>query len=384
MLCASSCWEQMKTGSKFWLGGTCFLLWLMILLGGATRLTHSGLSIVEWQPLTGIIPPLTETDWHQLFQSYQQFPEYQQLTPHPLLSDFKFIFWMEYTHRLLGRFIGIFFLIPLILYWRSLSSRFKKGGCIVLALGLFQGFIGWYMVKSGLVKDPLVSPYRLTLHLGLAFVLYGMVLWMLFEALAAPKVSPKTKRWPYILVFGLQVLTMLYGGLVGGHKAGMIYNTFPLMEGQWLPQEWSYYQPFWINFFKNPAMVQWLHRTLAVVSWCGVLSCLIYERNLFPFQIILRDFSRHCEEQRDAAIQGMTGLPRFLRSLAMTEAPGKSFRMGIVTGWFTVSTIQVLLGIVTLLYQVPLVMGVLHQGWAVVVLTAGLKLLFEKKCCRHT
>jgi len=324
----------MKIGSKTWLGGTCFLLWLMILLGGATRLTHSGLSIVEWQPLTGIIPPLTANDWQQLFQSYQQFPEYQQLIPRPQLGDFKFIFWMEYTHRLLGRLIGLFFLIPLILHWKSLSLRLKKRGCLVLALGLLQGFVGWYMVKSGLVKDPLVSPYRLTLHLGLAFVLYGIVLWMLFEILFPHKTISKIKPW-YVIVFSLQVLTMLYGGLVAGHKAGMIYNTFPLMEGQWLPQEWSYYQPFWINFFKNPAMVQWLHRTLALVSWCGILGCLIYDRNL-------------------------------------------------VAGWFVVSTIQVLLGIITLLYQVPLVMGVLHQGWAVVVLTAGLKVLFEKKYCRHT
>ena len=304
----------------------------MILLGGMTRLTHSGLSIVEWQPITGIIPPLTTDDWNHLFQLYQRFPEYQQLVPRPQLNDFKFIFWMEYTHRLLGRLIGVFFFIPLAWYWRSLSPSFKRRGCIVLTLGLLQGFAGWYMVKSGLVKDPMVSPYRLTLHLGLAFVLYGIILWMLFEVLNISQILSRTKQWPYILVFSLQVLTMLYGGLIAGHKAGMIYNTFPLMEGQWLPQEWSYYQPMVINFFKNPVMVQWLHRTLALASWFGVLGCLLYERK-----------------------------PR------------------TVMMWFTVSTLQVFLGIITLLYQVPVITATAHQGWAVVVLTIGLKVLFEGK-----
>lgn len=316
--------------SKIWLGGTCFLLWLMILLGGATRLTHSGLSIVEWQPLKGIIPPLTINEWQQIFQLYQQFPEYHSLNPRPQLGDFKFIFWMEYTHRLLGRLIGVFFLLPLVVFWRSLSSSFKKRGCIILILGFLQGAVGWYMVKSGLVKDPVVSPYRLTLHLGLAFALYGMVLWMVFDAFL-PKTTPLKKHWPHEIVFGLQILTMLYGGLVAGHKAGLIYNTFPLMEGQWLPEEWAFYKPLWVNIFKNQTMVQWCHRILAMVSWLGVLTCLIYERK------------------------------------------SQTIKM-----WFIVSTLQVLLGIITLLYHVPLVMGVLHQGWAVVVLTTGLRVLFGK------
>jgi cytochrome c oxidase assembly protein subunit 15 len=328
----------MKANKPFllWLGGTCFLIWIMIVLGGATRLTHSGLSIVEWKPITGIIPPLNHADWQQAFHLYQQFPEYQQVNQHITLQEFKFIFWMEYAHRLLGRFIGIFFLIPLIWFWRQLSSHFRKKSLFILGLGLLQGIVGWYMVKSGLYKDPVVSPYRLTLHLGLAFVLYGVVFWMLLEILERPTFSKGSLSIPIFTVFLLQIFTMLYGGLVAGHKSGLIYNTFPLMEGQWFPNEGFFYQPVWINFFNNAALVQWCHRFLAVLSWLGVLSVFIYEYKM--------------------------GMSSYFTRL-----------------WLIVSTIQVVLGIITLLYQAPVFAGVLHQGWAVVVLTIGLRVLHSRK-----
>jgi heme a synthase len=150
---------------------TALLIWLMIALGGATRLTHSGLSIVEWKPITGIIPPLTEPDWQKAFEAYQNYPEFKLVNYDMRLKDFKFIYLMEYAHRLLGRLIGLVFLVPLIVFWnqQKLSATLKRRSLMILVLGALQGFMGWYMVKSGLVKDPSVSHYRLTLHLSLAF-----------------------------------------------------------------------------------------------------------------------------------------------------------------------------------------------------------------------
>lgn len=316
----------------FWLGGTCLLIWMMIVLGGVTRLTHSGLSIVEWKPITGIIPPLTDKDWQQEFLLYQQFPEYQQVNQNITLQDFKFIYGMEYAHRLLGRLIGIFFLIPLICFWRTLSSSFRKRSLFILLLGLVQGFMGWYMVKSGLAKDPTVSPYRLTVHLGLAFLLYGLIFWMLLEKLGWNIKGKEGPHFPILIVFLLQLGTMLYGGLVAGHKAGLIYNTFPLMEGQFFPSEGLFYQPLEVNFFKNPALVQWCHRILALLSWTGVSGIFAYNLK-------------------------------------------KELGFKLIGMWLFVSTVQIILGVITLLYQVPILAGVFHQGWAVIVLSVGIMVL---------
>ena len=166
-----------------WLISTSLLIWGMIVLGGVTRLTHSGLSIVEWKPLTGILPPLTDLDWQAAFTDYQQYPEYKLVNTGMSLGGFKAIYIMEYAHRLLGRLIGLVFIIPLIVFWAQgrLSPLLKKRSLLILGLGLAQGIMGWYMVKSGLVKDPAVSPYRLTAHLALAFWILGLILWTLFD-----------------------------------------------------------------------------------------------------------------------------------------------------------------------------------------------------------
>ena len=308
-----------------WLVSTITLIWLMIILGGITRLTHSGLSIVEWKPITGVIPPLTELDWHKAFSDYQNYPEYKLVNNGMNLEDFKFIYLMEYAHRLLARLIGLIFIIPFIIFWKKqkLDTILKRRGIVILTLGFLQGFVGWYMVKSGLIKDPAVSHYRLTLHLALAFGLFGLILWSLLD-----NIFPRQSYSPGKLIWGtlgLQLMTMVYGGLVAGLKAGLIYNTFPLMEGMWIPSEWAFYKPLAVNFLENAALVQWCHRVLALVSLGFVWGCY------------------------------------FLR--------GKT---PIIRVWSWVSTIQAALGVLTLIYQVPVGLGVLHQGWAVAVLTTGL------------
>jgi cytochrome c oxidase assembly protein subunit 15 len=326
-----------------WLAGTCFLIWIMIMLGGATRLTHAGLSIVEWKPLTGIIPPLNGEDWNREFNAYKQFPEYQQINKDMNLKAFQFIYLMEYMHRLLGRFIGLWFALPALFFWKThrLSSPFKKRILIVLVLGVFQGFIGWYMIKSGLVKDPAVSHYRLTTHLALAVLLYAILLWTTFGLLKPPGDCSVKFSSGKIKVMGLLcclslALTILYGGLVAGLKAGLIYNTFPLMEKQFLPAEWNFYQPLWLNLLENPALVQWIHRWLGIISFCLIT---------------------------------LTASKSFLTS------QNRQIRLTVLmlTGF---ATVQVGLGIATLLLHVPILLGTLHQGNAIVVLSFGIYLVY--------
>lgn len=316
-----------------WLAATAILIWLMIILGGATRLTHSGLSIVEWKPITGVIPPLTESDWQKAFEAYQNYPEFKLVNYDMPLKDFKFIYLMEYAHRLMGRLIGLVFFIPLVIFWmrQKLKPSLKRRSIMILILGVLQGFMGWYMVKSGLVKDPAVSHYRLTLHLALAFWLFGFVLWSLLEIITPGQKHTKSKLiW---VTFVFQFITMIYGGLVAGLKAGHIYNTFPLMEGRWIPFEWAFYKPLWVNFFENAALVQWCHRILALVSLGLVWGC-------------------------------------YCRAMPIKKP--------IIRLWALTVIIQAILGIFTLLYQVPVGLGTLHQGWAVVVFGMGILCCFQE------
>jgi cytochrome c oxidase assembly protein subunit 15 len=326
-----------NTALVFWLLSTCFLIWLMIMLGGATRLTHSGLSIVEWKPVTGIIPPLTQEAWAQAFDAYKQFPEYQLVNQGMTLSAFQFIYGMEYAHRLLGRLMGLWFAVPLALFWvrGRLSSALKKRALLALALGAAQGVMGWYMVKSGLVKDPNVSPYRLTAHLLLAIGLYSLLLWTAFDLLLPsekqqpePSFIKRSSSW----CCGAIALTILYGGLVAGLKAGLIYNTFPLMEGQFIPDEWSFYHPLWVNFLENPALVQWIHRWLALSTF-AIISITAWK--------------------------------------IWTLSPNPTTRNAALL-WGAAALLQVTLGIFTLLLHVPVTLGTLHQGTAVILLSLGL------------
>lgn len=323
------------TEQLIWLFGTCLLVWLMIMLGGATRLTHSGLSIVEWKPVTGILPPLSLAEWTQEFAKYQQFPEYKLVNSTMTLPEFKFIFFMEYAHRLLGRLIGLFFFLPLVYFWvrGRLSSLVKKMSLAALLIGAGQGAMGWYMVKSGLVKDPAVSHYRLAAHLLLAMLLYGMVFWTALKVMypEASLRNPRLAKVKGILHLGslLLLLTIVYGAFVAGLKAGLIYNTFPLMGGQFIPSEWNFLTPFYLNFLENAATVQWMHRTLAIITFVVLWGAMIQLRR-YP-----------------------------------VSAPLKRTAFLVMAAIF----LQVTLGILTLLHQVPVLLGTLHQGTAVVVLT---------------
>lgn len=325
-----------------WLLATCFLVWLMIMLGGATRLTHAGLSIVEWKPITGIIPPIGEIAWQVEFDKYKLFPEYQLVNNGMTLAQFQFIYWMEYAHRLLGRLIGLVFALPLLYFAirGKLSSLLKKRAIIVGILGMAQGFMGWYMVKSGLVKDPAVSHYRLTVHLMLAVVLFSILLWTAFDLMKGQ--STKRTSLSKLATIGCWLLgvTITYGGFVAGLKAGLIYNTFPFMEGHFLPGEWLDYSPLWRNFVENAATVQWIHRWLAIITYLFVLHTCA--------KIIRRT---NYSELKSAAIL-----------------------------WISATTLQVILGITTLLYLVPVSLGTLHQGTAIVALAAG---LWTLKLTRH-
>jgi cytochrome c oxidase assembly protein subunit 15 len=318
----------------------------MIMVGGATRLTHAGLSIVDWKPITGIIPPLNQVEWLKEFEKYKQFPEYKLVNQGMGLSSFQFIYFMEYAHRLMGRLMGLWFLIPLVFFWAQgrLSSQLKKRALIAGVLGISQGAMGWYMVKSGLVKDPNVSPYRLTAHLALAVALYGLLFWTVLEMRTASLKNVSKPEFPllgHLSLFSCTAiaLTILYGGLVAGLKAGLIYNTFPLMGGQFIPDEWAFYNPLWLNFLKNAALVQWMHRWLAVGTVVLILltawKAWRYSPNGHTRKIAL-----------------------FFAGTALAQAT---------------------LGIVTLLYHVPVSLGIIHQGGAVVLLSLGLYLHYLGK-----
>ena len=241
---------------------------LMIVLGGATRLTESGLSIVNWQPVTGILPPLNDAEWMALFTAYMQTPEFTKINFWMTVSDFKSIYWLEYLHRLWGRLIGIVFLLPYtyFLFRRALPIPliWRFGGLFLL--GAIQGLVGWYMVQSGLINEPSVSQYRLAGHLSLAFVIFGLLFWYSVSCLTSPpsKSGSGWLRAGSVIILCCVGVTSVWGAFVAGLDAGRAYNTFPLMDGELIPRDLLLISPWWINFFENTAAVQFTHRILAV------------------------------------------------------------------------------------------------------------------------
>jgi heme a synthase len=326
-----------------WLFICCFLVFAMVVVGGVTRLTDSGLSIVEWQPIVGTMPPLSEGDWDELLEKYRDTPQYQQVNKGMTRDEFKGIFWWEYFHRLLGRAIGLVFFVPFVYFLiRKQIDRplgWKLTGIFVL--GGLQGLMGWYMVMSGLVDDVRVSQYRLTAHLGLAFVIFAALFWVATGLLSAKpgesngqadNHSPKSLyRFSIGLTF-LIFIMVLSGGLVAGIRAGLAYNTFPLMNGHFIPPEIFLLEPWYRNFFENMATVQFDHR---LIAW--LLAFLI---PFFWFKA---------------------------RKYQLTDSARMACHLLLV-----MLVIQIGLGIATLLQVVPIPLAAAHQGGAVLLFTAAL------------
>ncbi len=259
-----------------WLIFCCGMVVAMMLIGAITRLTESGLSMVEWRPLIGAFPPVSDAEWRRVFDLYRQTSEYRLENAGMSLSEFKTIFWWEYIHRLWGRLIGLAFGLPLI--WFALRGYLNKPLAlrlfVLFLLGGAQGVIGWWMVKSGLVDRADVSQYRLTVHLGLAFVILGAMLWVLLGLVSrrsGESPAPRRFRRCTIGLLLLIFITALSGGLVAGLNAGYAYNDWPYMNGQIIPEEYADLTPWWLNLFENIAAVQFDHRLLAYASVLGAL-----------------------------------------------------------------------------------------------------------------
>ncbi|AZL15166.1 COX15/CtaA family protein [Rickettsiales endosymbiont of Stachyamoeba lipophora] len=319
---------------KLWLLVSILLVFAIIVVGGITRLTDSGLSITEWKPVTGIIPPFSDENWIHEFSKYQASPEYLKINKDMTLGEFKFIYLWEYAHRLLGRLVGIFFALPFayLLYRKAIGKYFIKlfGG--ILFLGFLQGFFGWFMVKSGLVDYPHVSQYRLALHFSTAVIISVMLTWGLLKVVFRDKRFHAKFNYK-ILGLNIWILVQIISGaFVAGLDAGLVYNTFPLMDSKLIPDGLFALTPFYTNFFENIVMVQFIHRLNAMFVLAYSLYLVWYYRN--------------------------NTLLKLLKINAL-----------IVLS-------QAALGVLTLIYQVPMVLGVLHQLNAVIVMLFASFVLF--------
>lgn len=267
-----------------WLFVCCALVFAMVLLGGITRLTESGLSIVHWRPVTGWLPPMSDAAWAAAFDAYKASPEFKQLNFWMTVDDFRQIFWLEFLHRLLGRIVGLVYVVPFL--WFVVRHRLPAPLTLrltfLLLLGGAQGVLGWYMVKSGLVDRPSVSQYRLAAHLGLAVFIYGYMLYTAlglrqFDGQADSSARPAA-GWLTLLVF----VTMIWGAFLAGIDGGAVFNTFPLMDGRLIPPGALALEPAWRNAFDNVALVQFLHRALATLTVLATLAIWLRHRKSVP------------------------------------------------------------------------------------------------------
>lgn len=324
---------------SLWLFICCAMVFATLIVGGVTRLTHSGLSIVEWQPILGTIPPRDHAEWEATFDKYKQTPQYQKVNHQMALDEFKGIFYWEYWHRILGRTIGMVFLLPFLyfLFSRKIERALALRLLGIFVLGGMQGAMGWYMVKSGLVDDPRVSQYRLTAHLSLAFLIFIAMFWVALGLLAKRRAATTNVALASLqrIDFGLTLLVLymvVSGGFVAGIRAGKAYNSFPLMNGHIVPPEIFMLSPWYMNFFENMATVQFDHR---LGAWLLAF--------LMPW------FSFKLHQQAHAA--GVSVRARSVAKLVLLAL-----------------AIQIALGISTLLLAVPIGLGAAHQGGSMVVL----------------
>lgn len=325
-----------------WLFACAFAVFLMALVGAVTRLTESGLSIVTWDPVVGALPPLSDADWHREFDNYKTSPQYQKVNRGMTLPEFKKIYFWEWFHRLWGRVIGLIYALPLAWFWlrRRLPAESKPAFLGVLGLGFAQGVMGWFMVKSGLVDMPAVSHYRLAAHLSLALLLFSLILNMALK-LSLPPSKQSAFLFPLYKitrrVILLLALTIFWGALVAGAKAGLVYNSFPLMGKYPWPEEGLDMVPLWINVFENHATVQFIHRALATLTLLSVLF--------------------------------LVG-----RSMNFQKSPRVSWAFGLA-GFLVI--VQFTLGVATLLSQLMLPLAVMHQAVAILLLGSLIWVLHE-------
>jgi heme a synthase len=327
----------MKDNRKvvYWLLTGCFLIFVMVVVGGITRLTHSGLSISNYQLISGTIPPMNEVEWQAAFDLYKQYPEYQKINHQMTLAEFKDIYFWEWIHRVIGRSIGLVFLIPFIYFLlkKQLTKPTIRKALILLGLGAFQGFLGWYMVKSGLVDRPDVSHYRLAMHLTTAFITFAYTLWVALD-LIYPQSKEIDKPFRNLIRFGLAILLLqiIWGAFVAGLDAGWIHNHWPKMnDGEWMHETVTIEQtPVWKNFVEGKSGVQFVHRYLAivVVLLIFLIAWKSHKMNLTQHQLL-----------------GIKIMVAFV-------------------------LIQFIMGVFTLLLQVPVWLGVAHQVMAFFLLAA--------------
>ena len=313
---------------RLWLYAIAGLILAMVLVGGATRLTDSGLSITEWKPLLGAIPPLSEADWQEAFAKYRQIPEYQLVNKGMSLAAFKAIYWWEWAHRFLGRFIGVAFFVPFLIFWLrgAIPQGLMPRLAAIFLLGGAQGALGWYMVKSGLAERTDVSQYRLAAHLGLAVLIYGATLWVAFglgrRVFAAERVSGTLRALAGGFA-GLVFLQIVLGGFVAGTDAGLSHNSWPLMDGAIIPDGLFVVQPWYLNLFENVLTIQFNHRML------GYLITLVAMANLF----------------------------------AAWRSPSRGIAL-----WVLIAVLaQIALGVLALLSQLHLGLALAHQAGAVIL-----------------
>ncbi len=317
----------------------------MVIVGGITRLTGSGLSITEWKVVTGTIPPLNEVQWNEAFDKYKQIPQYKLVNSDFTLSDFKFIYFWEYIHRLIGRLLGLVFIIPFFYFFfkKQIDKSLMPKLIIMFLLGAWQGFLGWYMVKSGLVENIHVSHLRLAIHLVNAFFTFGYIFWVTFGLLFPPvKFSNleqrKLNRWSLVLLITVTI-QIIYGAFVAGTKAGYVYNTFPKMGDEWMASSVSFalQKDGVSSLINNLASVQFLHRWLAMVVM-GLIFYIFYLARKNVVSLYQQSAIRYCV--------------------------------------YAVA-IQILLGVYTLLYAVPVWLGVIHQVGAFFLFATVINLLFQ-------
>ena len=274
-----------------WLAVIAGMVAAMVIIGGITRVTGSGLSMVEWRPLLGWLPPLSDEEWQRIFKLYQNSPEYRYINTWMDLSAFKSIFWWEYIHRLWGRLIGVAFFLPFIFFLvtQKIKRRFLSRICLLFFLGGLQGALGWWMVKSGLSSDPSVSQYRLATHLGVAFSILGLLIWTILDLVGKRDVlESKATVYHANTVTGLIFLTVIGGALVAGLKAGLVYNTFPLMGEGMIPPDYFSVEPYWRNIFENVPAVQFNHRILATITLLAIVSLCVCSRFFCKTERLLR------------------------------------------------------------------------------------------------